>query len=86
MTRNLKALVNSTLVAIRPGADRREKLVAITPIGLETLKVARPAWLRAQERMKALLSEGVWHNLLTVLPEVARLAATSLSADSDLRE
>jgi DNA-binding MarR family transcriptional regulator len=75
LTRNLRALVNSKLVAIRPGTDRREKLVALTPKGSAKLEDARPAWARAQERMKALLSQGLWDNLLGVLPVVAKLAA-----------
>ena len=74
LTRNLRALVNRGWVAIRAGADRREKLVAITQEGIDKLKEARPAWTRAQRRMRSLLAGGLWQNLLTVLPDVAHVA------------
>jgi DNA-binding MarR family transcriptional regulator len=75
LTRNLRPLVDHGWVAIRPGADRREKLISITDLGTAKLKEARPAWERAQERMQALLPEGVWTNLLSVLADVARVAS-----------
>ena len=75
LTRNLRPLVEAGWVAERPGNDRREKWLKITPEGLSKLKVARPLWQRAQQRMRSQLSEEVWENLLTVLPEVARKAA-----------
>jgi DNA-binding MarR family transcriptional regulator len=74
ITRNLRPLLSRGWVAIRPGGDRREKWVAITAGGSAKLKEARPAWTRAQERMKSLLPEGAWQNLLAVLPSVAQTA------------
>jgi DNA-binding MarR family transcriptional regulator len=75
LTRNLRPLVEAGWVAERPGSDRREKWLGITPEGLSKLKEARPLWKRAQQRMRSQLSEEVWETLLTVLPEVARKAA-----------
>ena len=75
LTRNLRPLVEGGWAAVRAGEDRREKLVHITEAGTAKLKEARPAWERAQERMRARLAEGVWPNLLEVLPDVARLAS-----------
>ena len=75
LTRNLRPLVNAGWVAVRAGQDRREKWFKITRSGLAKLAEARPAWVRAQGRMKSLLPEGVWQNLIGVLPEVARLTA-----------
>jgi DNA-binding MarR family transcriptional regulator len=75
LTRNLRPLVKSDWVAVRPGKDRRERLVSITGAGAAKLREAREAWLRAQQRMRALLSEEVWQDLLTVLPEVARVSS-----------
>jgi DNA-binding MarR family transcriptional regulator len=74
LTRNLRALVHRRWVAISAGTDRREKLVAITGEGIAKLKEARPAWARAQRRMRSLVGGGLWQNLLTVLPDVARSA------------
>jgi len=72
LTRNLRPLVDAKWVAVRTGEDRREKWLKITAGGVAKLEDARPAWQRAQERMQSLLPEGVWQNLLDVLPDVAR--------------
>jgi DNA-binding MarR family transcriptional regulator len=75
LTRNLRPLLDAGWVTERPGRDRREKWLNITPSGLAKLKEARPLWQRAQRRMQSSLPEGVWQHLLDVLPEVARQAA-----------
>lgn len=75
LTRALRPLVAGGWVAVRAGEDRREKWVAITEEGAAKLKQARPAWERAQQRMRSLLPEGVWEELMAVLPDVARHAA-----------
>jgi DNA-binding MarR family transcriptional regulator len=75
LTRNLRPLVKVEWVAVRTGEDRREKFVRITDSGRVKLDVAFPAWERAQKQMRSLLPRDVWQNLLTVLPDVARLTA-----------
>jgi DNA-binding MarR family transcriptional regulator len=75
LTRNLAPLVKAGWVAVRRGADRREKLVTITAAGTAKLGEARLAWERAQARMRALLPEGEWQDLMARLAEVARLTA-----------
>lgn len=75
LTRNLRPLVDAGWIAVRSGDDRREKLVTITKAGTAKLAEARPAWVRAQTRMQALLPEGAWQGLLAILPEIARLTA-----------
>ena len=75
LTRNLRPLVDAGWVAVRSGDDRRERLITITKAGTAKLAEARPAWERAQARMRALLPEGAWQALQATLPEVARLAA-----------
>jgi DNA-binding MarR family transcriptional regulator len=72
LTRALRPLVAVGWVAVRAGEDRREKWVALTEAGAAKLEEARPAWERAQQRMRSLLPEGVWQELMAVLPEVAR--------------
>ena len=77
ITRNIRPLVNQGWVAIHPGKDRREKLVSITEAGLAKFREARPAWTKAQERMKVKLPDGLWQHLLSVLPEVAHAAVNA---------
>ena len=74
LTRNLRPLIESGWVAIGTGEDRREKLVCLTEAGAAKLRQARPAWERAQERMRSRLPDGAWSGLLAALPELARLA------------
>ena len=74
LTRNLRPLIDSGWVAIGTGEDRREKLVRLTEAGAAKLREARPAWERAQERMRSRLPDGAWSGLHAALPELARLA------------
>ena len=74
LTRNLRPLIDSGWVAIGAGEDRREKLVRLTEAGAAKLRQARPAWERAQGRMRSRLPDGAWSGLLAALPELARLA------------
>jgi DNA-binding MarR family transcriptional regulator len=77
LTRNLRPLIDAGWVAIRPGEDRREKLVSLTDSGAAKLREARPAWERAQQRLRSRLPEGTWSSLMDLLPELTRLADTA---------
>jgi DNA-binding MarR family transcriptional regulator len=74
LTRNLRPLIDAGWVTADPGEDRREKLVSLTSAGSRKLAKAVPAWERAQERMRSRLPKGRWSELLTLLPDLARLA------------
>src|SRR5262249_1921631 len=74
LTRNLPPLIDAGWVAIRPGDDRREKLIRLTDAGAAKLREARPAWERAQERLRSRLPKEIWASLLDLLPELTRLA------------
>jgi DNA-binding MarR family transcriptional regulator len=75
LTRALRPLVDRGWVTVRAGKDRRERLVSITGAGTAKLAKARPAWERAQKRLQSSLPRDVWENLMSILPEVARLSA-----------
>jgi DNA-binding MarR family transcriptional regulator len=77
LTRNLRPLIDAGWVAIRPGEDRREKLVRLTDAGAAKLQEARPAWERAQERLRSRLPKGTWSSLVDLLPELTRVADTT---------
>jgi DNA-binding MarR family transcriptional regulator len=74
LTRNLRPLIDAGWVAIAAGQDRREKFVRLTDAGAAKLTEARPAWERAQERMRSRLTKADWSSLLAVLPEITHLA------------
>ena len=73
LSRNLRPLIDAGWVAIRPGEDRREKLVRLTDAGAAKLQQARPAWERAQEQMRTLLPKGEWSDLMQRLHKLTRL-------------
>jgi DNA-binding MarR family transcriptional regulator len=77
LTRNLRPLMDANWIAVRSGADRREKLIAITEAGSAKLLEARPAWERAQNRFQKLLPKKAWQGLLSILPEVAKLTTNA---------
>src|SRR5262245_27591923 len=74
LTRNLRPLIDAGWVAVEAGEDRREKLIRLSDAGAAKLREARPAWERAQERMRSRLPNADWSSLLAVLPELTRLA------------
>jgi DNA-binding MarR family transcriptional regulator len=74
LTRNLRPLLDAGWVAVAPGEDRREKLIRLTDAGSAKLREARPAWERAQARLRSRLPEATWSSLLDLLPELTRLA------------
>jgi DNA-binding MarR family transcriptional regulator len=77
LTRNLRPLIDAGWVAIRAGEDRREKFIRLTKAGAAKLHKARPAWERAQERLRSRLPKGIWSGLMDFLPELTRLADTT---------
>jgi DNA-binding MarR family transcriptional regulator len=81
LTRNLRPLEKGGWVAVRPGHNRREKLVAITEAGRARVEQALPVWERAQERMRSALPEGTWNLLLSALPGLTRAATLTAKQD-----
>jgi DNA-binding MarR family transcriptional regulator len=75
LTRSLRPLEQQGWVKLRPGDDRREKLVSITPSGRELMKKAAPLWLDAQKQMNERLSATTWDVMFRALPKVAEAAA-----------
>ncbi len=63
LTRNLKTLEKSGLIAISPGQDRRERLVAATPDGIDLMARAKPLWRAAQDRIIAELGAERWRRI-----------------------
>jgi len=75
LTRNLRRLIDAGWVRTSTGEDEREKLVGLTRAGLAKLRQARPAWERAQSRMRSRLRTGEFAALLAALPDLARVAS-----------
>jgi DNA-binding MarR family transcriptional regulator len=74
LTRNLAPLERAGLVRIEVGADRRSRIVTMTPRGSERLAQAYPLWKRAQARIIQAMGKSRWQSLLDHLWEVTALA------------
>ncbi len=55
LIRNLRLLERDSLVAIAPGADRRERIVRITAKGRRRFERAMPLWEQAQNHVSRTL-------------------------------
>jgi len=73
--RNLRPLIDRGLVAVKPGADRRERYAALTSEGRDVVARAAPLWKAAQKHLKARLPSGVWDAMFRGLPTIARIRA-----------
>ena len=71
--RNLKVLEELGVVALSPGQDGRDRVVALTPRGEQLVRAATRTWLRLQERLSAALGEDA-DRLLAVSRRVSALA------------
>jgi DNA-binding MarR family transcriptional regulator len=75
LTRNLRLLAAAGLVAIDAGADRRARIVALTPAGTYALERALPHWREAQRRVVEHLGAARWRRLLDDLAELKSLGS-----------
>jgi DNA-binding MarR family transcriptional regulator len=74
LNRAVRGLESRGWVAIRTGADRRERVLAITASGRALLAEATPLWEAVQARMSAELG-GDWQVLMASLGAVTASAA-----------
>ena len=72
LTRTLAPLRRRGWIQARPGPDRRERHLRLTPAGRRQLARVRPYWERAQQRLRRTLGEDGWKRLQAGLVEVTR--------------
>lgn len=73
LTRALAPLRKQGLLEIRPGKDRRERRLTLTPKGRAKVTALMPLWEGAQDRVKHFLGKD-YPQLQKLLHEVARMA------------
>lgn len=67
LARNLAPLEKRGLIEIKPGTDRRAKLINITGSGKEVLSQAYPLWKETQEKIKTALGMENWESMISNL-------------------
>jgi len=72
LTRMLAPLQKRGWIADRPGSDRRQRLLRLTPAGRGQLHSSRPHWERAQARFRQQLGGRAWRQMDTLLTDVVR--------------
>ena len=80
LTRNLRPLERDKLVRTFPGADRRVRLVSLTPKGERKLAEAEPVWAATHADITGRLGDGTWTQLQRNL---SRTIAVGLAAAGD---
>jgi DNA-binding MarR family transcriptional regulator len=80
LTRNVGPLERDGLLTLRPGPDRRVKLVAITDAGRRTLAAAIPLWQTAQREITAGIGPGRWE---AIRREIGRMTELAGHAEPD---
>ena len=84
LTRNLQPLVEAGWIEIGPGADRRSRLVSLTPAGRARRIAAGRDWKRAQLALNARLGEARVAALHALLDDcLGRLDDGGLAATAD---
>ncbi|TFW26545.1 MarR family winged helix-turn-helix transcriptional regulator [Duganella callida] len=74
MARNVKPLEREGWIKVSVGADRRERLLTITPAGKEVLERARPLWRAVSERFERTYGPDRVDALRSSMVEVVRVA------------
>ena len=74
VVRSVRLLHERGWIAIRTGADRRERMLSITAAGRAVLAKAEPLWVDAQQRMSDELGDE-WSVLLRSLRKATESAA-----------
>jgi len=74
LTRNLKPIQREGLVAIKPGEDRRTRIVSLTNKGYRTLSRALPLWKKNHDQVIKKMGKKKSETLVTQLSSVVAMA------------
>lgn len=73
LTRTLKIMIRKGWIAERPGEDRRERWIRLTPAGEGQFRGAVPAWEIAQANLRLRLGEQGWEEVMRVSNRVTEM-------------
>jgi DNA-binding MarR family transcriptional regulator len=77
LTRNLRILRKKGWIAVRAGADRRERWLRLAPLGGRELRRATPIWGRQQEQLRHKLGDAHWRDLQKLSTAVVDIVTNS---------
>ncbi len=70
LSRNLRVMEKNGWIESTPGETGRDQLLESTPAGVRLLEEARPAWRRAQSRVRTMLGDEAIDSLLGAVDDV----------------
>ena len=73
ITRALAPLERDGLIASRPGADKRVRVVSLTAKGRKVLEAAEPNWRAAQQALIETIGEDRWRAMTALLRDTTRM-------------
>jgi DNA-binding MarR family transcriptional regulator len=76
LSRNLNLMERKRWIEPVAAGDGRERGFRLTPEGRSRLNAAKPAWTRAQQRLRSAVGEAEWGRMFQVLNTVAMAAAS----------
>lgn len=74
LARNLVTVEKQGFVAVKPGKNRREKIITLSRRGKQKLASAFPLWQKAQKTLLDKIGADKWHRLSADMTEVADAA------------
>jgi DNA-binding MarR family transcriptional regulator len=80
MSRNLKVLERNGWIETAVGADRRQRVLRLTEAGRERLAAAKPEWKKAQDQLRAGMSQEQWDEMFRVLRMVSEVVSHERNA------
>ena len=83
LSRNLSLLATKGWIERQTATDQRERGFRLTPAGRGLLKAARPAWRRAQARLRSTMTGEQWDQMRKAFRNLTNAAYRSLRKGGD---
>jgi DNA-binding MarR family transcriptional regulator len=83
LSRNLSVLAKRGWIERQAGTDQRERGIRLTPAGRGLLKTARPAWKRAQARLRSAMDGEQWDQVWQALRAFTNASHKALNKKGD---
>jgi DNA-binding MarR family transcriptional regulator len=80
VSRNLKVLERNGWVETAVGTDRRQRQLRLMKTGLDRLAAAKPEWAKAQEQLRAGMSQEQWDEMFRIFRKVSEVASQEMNA------
>jgi DNA-binding MarR family transcriptional regulator len=77
LSRTLAPLLRQGWVRVRPGKDKRERILRLTGAGKRQIALAQPHWERAEKRLGKTLGTAGWKNMRRTVTRVTQAALSA---------